>query len=44
MKEELRIGVDCASGNEVRQTLAIGFNPEDIIVAHAIKSPNDLEF
>ena len=45
--EEIRkfgLGVDCASGNEVRRAIESGFDPSTIVYAGVGKSDDDLEY
>lgn len=40
----LGCGFDCASAAEIRQALATGVQPTDIIFAHTCKLPGDIRF
>ena len=40
----LGCGFDCASAAEIRQALATGVHPADIIFAHTCKLPRDIRF
>ncbi|MFI3299484.1 MAG: diaminopimelate decarboxylase [Rikenellaceae bacterium] len=42
--KEYGLGIDCASGNELRKALELGFDPKGIVYAGVGKRDNELEF
>ncbi len=42
--KEYGLGIDCASGNELRKALELGFDPKGIVYAGVGKRDKELEF